>query len=65
MHLLEAMEQGHWPVTFSIGVLTFLKPPDTVDAMVAEADMLMYSVKHSGKNAMKYEIAVTPPSEKS
>ena len=33
---------------------------NTVDAMVAEADALMYDVKHSGKNAMKYEIAVAP-----
>ncbi len=63
--LLEDMQRAGWPMTFSIGVLTFIKPPNTVDAMVAEADALMYAVKHGGKNAMKYEIAVTLPPEKS
>jgi len=58
--LLETMGQSNWPVTFSIGALTFIQPPDTVDAMIAEADMLMYAVKRDGKNALKYEIAVTP-----
>lgn len=60
VRLLETMGQNNWPITFSIGALTFIQPPDTVDAMIAEADMLMYAVKRDGKNALKYEIAVTP-----
>jgi diguanylate cyclase (GGDEF)-like protein len=60
--LLEDLQRAGWPVTFSIGVLTFTTPPYTVDAMVTEADALMYAVKRSGKNAMKYEIATAPPS---
>jgi diguanylate cyclase (GGDEF)-like protein len=58
--LLEEMQRAGQPITFSIGVLTFVKLPNTVDIMVAEADALMYAVKRSGKNAMKYEIAVAP-----
>jgi diguanylate cyclase (GGDEF)-like protein len=39
-----------WPVTFSIGVVTFEKVPDTAEEMIRLADELMYSVKQSGKN---------------
>ena len=35
------MQRSGRPITFSIGVLTFLKPPTTVDVMVAEADALI------------------------
>lgn len=65
MRLLEEMQRAGWPLTFSLGVLTFMASPPPVDAMVAEADALMSAVKASGKNAMKYEIAVAPKSGKS
>ena len=52
--LLEAMRQEGWHVTFSIGAVTFLKPPDTVDEMLNEADILMYSAKNSGKDTIRY-----------
>src|SRR3954467_13841493 len=39
-----------WPMTFSIGVMTFEKVPDTAEEMIRLADELMYSVKQSGKN---------------
>lgn len=55
-NLLDIMERNGWPVTFSIGVATFLSPPSTVDEMVGIADNLMYSVKSSGKNKVKYEV---------
>ena len=32
--LLEAMQTRNWPVTFSIGVYTFHKPPGDVSAMI-------------------------------
>jgi diguanylate cyclase (GGDEF)-like protein len=38
------------PVTFSIGVMTFEKVPETAEEMIRLADELMYSVKQSGKN---------------
>ncbi len=52
--LLSAMGRKAWPVTFSIGVVTFRTPPDSVDGMLRVADAFMYSVKHSGKNRIKH-----------
>ena len=48
--LLEDMSNHHWPITFSIGVLTCNRVPSTVDELIHVADELMYSVKRSGKN---------------
>jgi diguanylate cyclase (GGDEF)-like protein len=49
-------QSSGWPVTFSMGVVTYVSPPPTVDALVQIADDLMYSVKHNGKNAMRHEV---------
>lgn len=40
-------------VTFSIGVVTFLKPPASVDEMILRADELMYQAKRSGKDGWR------------
>jgi diguanylate cyclase (GGDEF)-like protein len=48
--MLAAMRRRGWPVTFSIGVVTFLTPPENVDSMIRKADGFMYEVKHAGKN---------------
>ncbi|MCJ7434199.1 MAG: GGDEF domain-containing protein [Anaerolineales bacterium] len=48
------MQANHWPVTFSIGVMTFNTPPDSADEMLNIADKIMYSVKNSGKNNISY-----------
>ena len=45
-----AMQLKQWPVTASIGVLTFDVPPVSVNAMIKMVDDLMYTVKKSGKN---------------
>jgi len=42
-------------VTLSIGVVTYLYPPDTTDEIIKFADSLMYIVKESGKNGIKHE----------
>jgi diguanylate cyclase (GGDEF)-like protein len=42
-----------WPVTFSIGMMTFEKVPKTAEEMIGLADELMYSVKQSGKNGIE------------
>jgi diguanylate cyclase (GGDEF)-like protein len=52
--LQAVMGRKKWPVTFSIGVVTFRTPPDSVDGMIRVADAFMYSVKHSGKNSIKH-----------
>lgn len=52
--LVNEMLANHWPVTFSIGVITFNTPPDSADEMLNMADKIMYSVKNSGKNNISY-----------
>ena len=52
--LLEKMRQNNWPITFSMGVLTCEVAPTSADVLVSMADELMYSVKHSTKNAIRY-----------
>ncbi len=51
--LLAAMAQGGWPVTCSIGMVTFEQVPSDVHHMTTLADELMYDVKRVGKNAIR------------
>jgi diguanylate cyclase (GGDEF)-like protein len=55
-HLLERMRDNGWPVTFSIGAVTFAAPPDDFDTLVSRADSLMYEVKREGKNKVRHEV---------
>ncbi|MEZ5426299.1 MAG: GGDEF domain-containing protein [Pyrinomonadaceae bacterium] len=48
------MDEKGWPVTFSIGVLSCAIPPATIDEMLKFADNLMYEVKRSGKNSVRF-----------
>ncbi|MGV2828910.1 GGDEF domain-containing protein [Myxosarcina sp. GI1(2024)] len=54
--LLAAMERHSFPITFSIGAVTFLKPTNSVDEIIQKADALMYRVKKSGKDNLKHEL---------
>jgi diguanylate cyclase (GGDEF)-like protein len=54
--VLDVMRKNEWPITLSIGVVTYLNPPDSVDEIIKKADELMYSVKNKGKNSTRYEI---------
>jgi diguanylate cyclase (GGDEF)-like protein len=47
------MQENHWPVTFSIGAVTFLIPPESLQEMIKRADEAMYAAKASGKNRME------------
>ena len=53
--LTRSMRLNRWPVTFSVGVVTFLNAPESVDQMVQRADEIMYSVKQTGKNHLRQE----------
>lgn len=52
--LLEAVQERDYPVTFSIGVVTYPVAPQTLQEMIDEADKLMYQVKISGKNSIRH-----------
>ena len=48
----QAMSDKSWPVTFSIGAVSYPKAPPGVEEVIKKADMLMYEVKRSGKNRL-------------
>jgi diguanylate cyclase (GGDEF)-like protein len=54
--LLGAMRKGNWPVTFSIGAVTFECPMNTVRETLKLADDLMYAAKKDGKNSIRYAV---------
>lgn len=54
--LVEKMKINEWAITFSIGVLTVLSMPESVDQLVSMTDALMYDVKGKGKNAVQYSV---------
>ena len=54
--LLEKMRSNNWPVTFSMGVVIYTAPPSSVDAMLHEADQLMYAIKSNNKNGVSYAV---------
>ena len=49
----EAASQHGSRVTASIGSVSFARPPADVEALVHEADTVMYAVKAGGKNALR------------
>jgi diguanylate cyclase (GGDEF)-like protein len=53
---LDIMRRHGWPVTLSIGVVTFMSPPSTVDEVLRLSDRLMYIAKDNGKNSIQYEV---------
>ncbi|CAN5869261.1 hypothetical protein BH24DEI2_BH24DEI2_22770 [soil metagenome] len=59
--LLAKMRERNWPVTFSIGIVTFLEPPGSVADLLSAADALMYRVKHKGKNRVAYGVVPARP----
>lgn len=54
--LLVEMQNNHWPVTFSIGLLTCSKIDLSIDELIRLADNLMYDVKKQGKDAIAHAI---------
>ena len=54
--LLYEMTDHDWPVTFSIGIATFIRMPPSIEDMIRQADKLMYAVKNSSKGAIKQEV---------
>ena len=51
-----SVQANGWPVTLSIGAVTFRNPPDSVDRMLRMADALMYEAKHGGKSRMRHAV---------
>jgi diguanylate cyclase (GGDEF)-like protein len=64
--LEQVIRERQWPVTASIGVVTFITPPESVDELLKVADRAMYSAKAAGKNRIAIQTygdgTSTPPS---
>jgi len=54
--LLDRMKARGFAVTFSIGAVSVLAPPPSLDAVLAAADQLVYGVKYGGKDGIQYEV---------
>ena len=53
-NLIEQMRQRNWPVTFSMGAVTCEFSPYSAEQLVNMADELMYEVKNSTKNDIRF-----------
>jgi len=54
--LSEEMARKGWPVTLSVGAVTFLQPHDDVDRMIQQVDALMYGAKRKGKGRVEHKV---------
>jgi diguanylate cyclase (GGDEF)-like protein len=54
--LFNLMQENSWPVTFSIGAVTFENPPESVEQLIIAADRQMYNAKKNGKNRIHYKV---------
>lgn len=54
------MTNRGWPVTLSIGALTFLRPMWDVDLMIQQVDALMYQAKKKGKARVEHAVVGDP-----
>jgi diguanylate cyclase (GGDEF)-like protein len=52
--LIETMQQRNWPVTFSMGAVTCEFSPYSAEQLVNMADELMYEVKNTTKNNIRF-----------
>lgn len=58
--LQEDLRTNRWTFTVSIGVLSCLNAPSTVDELMGLADRLMYTAKSAGKGSVCNEVYPSP-----
>lgn len=59
--LLAAMQERNWPVTSSMGCITFKAAPPEPAEMLRLADRCMYQAKNGGKNRLVMEVWTPEP----
>jgi diguanylate cyclase (GGDEF)-like protein len=52
--LVAQMREYQWPVTFSVGVVTFKSMPKVPRGLIGAAEKVMWAVKKEGKNGIRY-----------
>jgi diguanylate cyclase (GGDEF)-like protein len=55
-NVLEVLHIHGWPVSCSVGMITFDTPPDTVNSAITQADALMYEAKANGKGQVMHRV---------
>lgn len=55
-NIVSAARERNWPVTCSMGCVTFESAPPSIDEMTRAADAAMYRAKHGGKNRIEMEV---------
>lgn len=60
--LVQAGATGRWPVTFSIGVVTWAGGTERAEELVKIADELMYAAKKAGKDRIAFGVPREPGS---
>jgi diguanylate cyclase (GGDEF)-like protein len=56
--LTQEMALRGWPVTLSVGAITFRRPAWDVDLMVQQVDALMYGAKRQGKGRVEHAVVL-------
>jgi hypothetical protein len=59
--LAREMLRNGWPVTLSIGAITFARPCWGVDLMIQRVDALMYEAKRNGKDRVEHQVVPDQP----
>ena len=54
-NIVKTARARNWPVTCSMGCVTFESAPDSIEAMTKAADAAMYRAKNGGKNRVELE----------
>ena len=55
--LCDSLRDHGWPVTVSVGAMSFARPPMSLQEMVSRSDACMYRAKQGGKNRVCVEAA--------
>ncbi len=55
-HLSRELRRKGWPVTLSVGAVTFLRPLGDIDLMIQRVDALMYGAKRMGKGRVEHAV---------
>lgn len=53
--LMEIVTKNNWPVSFSIGLITYHKAPDKTETLMVGADGVRNRAKSAGPNSIKHE----------
>ena len=50
------LKKNNWPITVSIGAITYKNFENTISEMIKQADDFMYKVKKDGKNNIEHSL---------